>query len=384
MIKSYDDALVVLKNLMSNLPGNVYWKGWNGSYLGCNDRQAKLLGFESGDEIVGKTDFDLPWPKDHIQEYRANDLRIMQQGKAEVIEEIFGEEGDTVLSIKAPLKDERGDVFGVLGISIDITETKRMEQLKKEKEIAEKNAELMSILSGSVAHEVRTPLSIIKINADLLQLLDAGELFKSKEQSQNFSTQIKSICQAVRECSQVIDMLLVKLRKISVGAIEEGANVQLESCSIEKTIQQALAQYPFREDEKVCYQGGPEFFYQGDERLIKHVLFNLIRNALRAIKTAGKGEIFIQCCLDKNFNCIVFRDTASGIEPEYLPKIFNKFETTDDAHSGTGLGLAFCKLVMESYGGKIECHSEFGQFTEFTLLFPSVPLLKDGTFLNVI
>ncbi len=354
-----------------NMPGHVYWKNVHGVYLGCNDKQAKTLGFEFGDEVIGKTDFDLPWPQKIARQFHDNDQRIIEKGEAEIVEEKITDDGDTVLSIKAPIKNELGEIFGILGISIDITEKKRAEQFQKEKEIAEKNAELMNILSSSVAHEIRTPLSIIQINANLQQLLEEEELNFAPGKKQKFLLQTKNICQAVKECSQVIDMLLVKLKKISMTSNTEKKEL-LALCSIQDTIQRALGEYPFREGEKVHYTRTKEFVYQGDERLIKHVLFNLVRNSLNAIGEAQKGEIFIECRTNNKGNQLIFKDTALGISSDYLPKIFNKFETTDAAHSGTGLGLAFCKLVMESFGGSIECKSELNEFTEFTLTFPKV------------
>lgn len=68
-----------------------------------------------------------------------------------------------------------------------------------------------------------------------------------------------------------------------------------------------------------------------------------------------------------------FRDSGTGISADILPKIFDLFFS--QTHHGSGIGLAFCKIVMESYGGKIECKSAEGEFTEFILSFP--PISRD-------
>lgn len=360
---------------MKYVPGHVYWKDEKGVYLGCNDKQAQTLGLQFGHEVIGKTDFDLPWPKSSAKQFHANDQRIMRNGVAEAVEEKLNDEGGVVFSIKSPIKNEQGLVLGVLGISIDITDKKRAEQLQKEKEIAEKNAEVMNILSSSVAHEIRTPLSIVKINADIMAMSDVADYIRSPEEKKQFLGQMENIGQAIKECSQVIDMLLVKLKKVTTTASDTEKQELLMTCSIDEIIQSALAEYPFRKGEKELFHytlNKKKFIFQGHARLSKHVLFNLIKNALNAIQESGKGEIFIDCHPEGKFNCLIFKDTASGVPEEYLPKIFDKFETTDDVHSGTGLGLAFCRLVMESFGGRIECRSELGQFTEFILFFPKV------------
>lgn len=365
-------SALILANIMANMPGHVYWKDINGVYLGCNDKQARTLGFQFGYEVVGKTDFDLPWPRKSAEEFHENDKRIMLSGIAEAMEEKL-DENTFVFSIKSPIKNQDEQVYGILGISIDITEKKQIERLEKEKEIARKHAELMNILSGSMAHEVRTPLSIMKINADLMQMSDILEKIPETDEKQQFLNKMNNIHQAIKECTQVMDMFLIKLRKIATPELDQNT---FETCSIMETIQTALFEYPFRNNEKHWVHFKPkqafDFIYTGQKRLTKHVLFNLLKNALHVIKEAEKGEIFIECKKHEKFNQVIFKDTALGIPKNYLPKIFNKFETTDEANSGTGLGLTFCKLVMESYGGKIECRSEFGHFTEFVLSFPAV------------
>ncbi len=368
--ENFEFSTLLLENILINMPGHVYWKDINGIYLGCNDKQAKTLGLQFGYEVIGKTDFDLPWPEESAQKFHENDQRIIQSGIAETIEEQIDDEGSIVFSIKAPIQNKNGKIYGVLGISIDITDKKRAEQLQKEKEIALKNAELMNILSSSIAHEVRTPLAIVKINADLINLSDVAKDLPNEKKQTEFIDCMSNIQQAIKECSQVMDMLLVKLRRITSN---QSSKTDEETCSISQAIKAVLSEYPFRKNERqlIQYIKKIDFFYQGNSRLTKHILFNLLKNALNATHEAQKGEIFIQCKSGKNHNQLIFKDTALGISPEYLPKIFTRFETTNDAHSGTGLGLAFCKLVMESYGGKIECRSVLGEFTEFTLYFPN-------------
>lgn len=70
---------------------------------------------------------------------------------------------------------------------------------------------------------------------------------------------------------------------------------------------------------------------------------------------------------------IDYRDTATGIPKDFVDKIFDQFETKKNLHGGTGLGLAFCKMVMETcYKGSITCNSEEGKYTEFVLSFPKL------------
>lgn len=377
-IEQLEQEIFQLREIIDNFPGDVYWKNKKGIWLGVNKRghqSLQKMGFLSDfADVVGKTDSEIFGEKTS-KIYRGNDNIVIEQNREiSVEEETTLPSGKKVVkySTKKPLHNQQQEINGIIGISIDITEKKHLEKLEKEKEIAQKHSELMNILSSSIAHEIRTPLSIIKINADLIDLSEITDHIPKCPEKSQFLNCIANIHQAIKECTQVMDMLLVKLRKL---ATQDTHSNELDRCSISETIQTALFEYPFRENEKkwIHYiENNEDFSYFGHTRLTKHILFNLLRNALHVIQEAQKGEIFIDCQKGEKFNYLIFRDTALGIDSSYLPKIFNKFETTDDTHSGTGLGLAFCKLVMESYGGEITCRSELDQFTEFTLSFPAI------------
>ncbi|HBC72127.1 MAG TPA: histidine kinase, partial [Coxiellaceae bacterium] len=113
-----------------------------------------------------------------------------------------------------------------------------------------------------------------------------------------------------------------------------------------------------------------DFTYIGSDLLTKHILFNLIKNSLRAIKEVDRGKIYITLKHDGNFNYLLFKDTGSGISTQILESLFEQFK--GNGQDGSGLGLSFCKRTMKSYGGDITCDSKEGEYTEFTLSFPKV------------
>ncbi len=106
------------------LPAHIYWKDKEGVYLGCNQRQANSLGFKSPQEIIGKTDFDLPCSEASSNACVENDKEVIETGMPKIVEEptlVDGKEG-IVLSHKRPLKDSEGNIIGVLGVSIAFPE----------------------------------------------------------------------------------------------------------------------------------------------------------------------------------------------------------------------------------------------------------------------
>ncbi len=118
------------RTLVENIPQKIFIKNQNSVYISCNESYAKDLNIRP-DEIAGKTDYDF-YPKDLAEKYRGDDKRIMEAGTAEDIEERYIQNGQEVWvhTVKTPVKDENGNVIGILGIFWDITERKRAEEEK--------------------------------------------------------------------------------------------------------------------------------------------------------------------------------------------------------------------------------------------------------------
>ncbi|MCC2666308.1 MAG: sensor histidine kinase [Gammaproteobacteria bacterium] len=368
-----EDRLAILEGIIALMPGHVYWKDKEGVLLGCNDLQAKSLGFKTPSELIGKTDYDL-FSENEAKHIRNVDAKVMESGERVLAEETNSFSDGTysvLLSDKMPLRNSKGEITGIVGISIDITDRKKAEKFQIEKEVAEKNTAVMNILAGSIAHELRTPLSAINSHIDLLKLIIANKENTPIEKEARIEKGIYTIKLSIKEAAQVIDMILTKLRNVALGKVEDK---NFQKHSMLETVTEALETYPFKGQEKglISFKNREEdFTYTGDLILTKHVLFNLIKNDLQAIQEAAKGEITIEMSTkDGKFNQVFITDTAVGLSEEMLAKIFNKFETTDKTHSGAGLGLTFCKLVMESYGGEINCTAKEGQYTRFILSFP--------------
>lgn len=121
-----------LKDVIALAPGHLYWKDLQGVFLGCNDLQAIDAGLKCKEDIVGLTDFDMPW-KDDAESIRNVDARVIATGEAVVSEEnsqTFGGRQTIWLSRKEPLRDTSGRIIGLIGTSMDITAEKDAAQLQ--------------------------------------------------------------------------------------------------------------------------------------------------------------------------------------------------------------------------------------------------------------
>jgi signal transduction histidine kinase len=214
----------------------------------------------------------------------------------------------------------------------------------------------MAILSSSITHEIRNYLAAININ--IHANLSEDELRKIKEK--------------ISAADYVIGNLQQQIR--GVVATNKIDTKDFKRCSIIKNIEETLEQYPFKTEERllVTVEAIKDFEHMGDPILTKHILFNLIKNALRAISNADKGKIIIKLESGVKFNKLLFIDTATGVKKEFLSKMFDLFESQSTTQGGTGVGLSFCKLIMESYDGDIVCDSAKGEYTEFKLSFPCI------------
>jgi PAS domain S-box-containing protein/putative nucleotidyltransferase with HDIG domain len=145
------------RTLVENLPQKVFFKDRNSVYISCNENYARDLKIKS-EEITGKTDYDF-YPKGLAKKYRQDDKRIIETGGIEQIEEKYIEDGreSWVQTVKAPVRDEKGNVIGLIGIFWDITERKQAEEDRKQSYQKLQQAMQNAIQAIALTAETRDP-----------------------------------------------------------------------------------------------------------------------------------------------------------------------------------------------------------------------------------
>jgi signal transduction histidine kinase len=228
-------------------------------------------------------------------------------------------------------------------------------------------------VAATIAHEMRTPLATIRNQSRVLSrclpellagyqraveqqlvapTLSAAQLQYLHQINQHIDTEIS-------RANFIVDMMLASAR---AGTL---ARSDFADYSVKKCVDEALASYPFETSmrEKIRLRAGDDFTFFGSDVLLVYVLYNLFKNALHAIQSAGRGEVEIRL----SGRQLMVTDTGSGIPDDILPHVFEPFYST----GGTGLGLAFCRKVITAFGGNIQCESQAGKYTRFALSFPT-------------
>lgn len=242
------------------------------------------------------------------------------------------------------------------------------------------------VLVGDIVHDLRTPIAIIEdgadilgsISSDLSKVIKEASDLKSETLSSlnsgklNYVINDMSIAQkdSVRMINDFID---TTLRELSVAQKYQDGTIAYEElikCSSRRILENVLDSYPHRNNIKINECFPYDFFLMGNSILMMKVLFNLIRNAEEQIITNGKGEITITTKEAKDKNLLIIKDTAGGASPDVVENLFKEFFTTKK--NGSGIGLSFCKKIMQNFGGDLTCHSVFGESMEFTLSFPKI------------
>lgn len=219
-------------------------------------------------------------------------------------------------------------------------------------------------LANSIAHEMRNPLSQVQLCFEILK-----KHVERQSSAQQIKLEIENGQAAIQRGRQLIDIIL---REVSDTSPE---HEPVTMTSIHKAVDQAVSQYGFENEkviERIHLPQQDDFVVKLNETLFNFVIFNLIRNAIYYFDSYPDSQIEITTQIGSYEHVLIFKDTGPGIDEAIADKIFEDFFSYQKS-GGSGLGLGYCQRVMRSFGGRIECKSKLGEFTEFHLYFPIVP-----------
>ena len=252
-------------------------------------------------------------------------------------------------------------------------------------------------MAGSIAHEMRNPISAIKLSQESLPNLNSLDQLRNMtlEDLKLFNDHRAIVDKTIKLSNDIIDMTLDQL---SGKEIEKKDFV---FSHVNDIITDSISTYGYKSQEqkkRIKVNLKQNFVIHAVETPVKYILFNLIKNSLYYSKYFSDLEIEVgveeRQIGGRTYNTIYILDNGPGISTENTFKLFDDFFTSGKKE-GTGLGLAFCRRNMRAFGGDIICESEFGGFdkngnqlsgsTKFILLFPVISdeeLEQFGVFSN--
>jgi signal transduction histidine kinase len=269
-----------------------------------------------------------------------------------------------VIGHAVPELDDNNQVIGFVGTITDITEHKKIEDLKEAVIKAESADKLKSAFLATMSHELRTPLnSIIGFTGILLQKL-VGSLNTEQEK------QLRMVQGSANHLLVLINDVL-DISKIEAGQIVIFPETFDMAAAIQKSIEKVL---PIAEKKGLAltFSITPQsILILSDQRRVEQVLINLLNNA---VKFTEHGEVHLECQVDDHDLVVHISDTGIGIKPEDLETLFRPFQQVDNGISrqfeGTGLGLSICKRLVDLLGGQISVISEWGKGSTFSFTLP--------------
>jgi len=338
------------KRLLDNASDLIWAIDMEGCFIYINDN-IKAWGYKK-EELIGKPLLKILNTK-HIGKRQSNPIKlgIERTFEMEILDKL-GNVHNVVVS-SSPLPDDDGNIIGVMGIIRDVTEMQRLEEkLKVEERLAS-----LGRLSVGIAHEIRNPLSSVKMNLAILK----KRLAPSGDDLEHFTIAQNEVVSLERVMNELLDYARPSPLTFNY---EDPHEVIEEALAIAKT---ASISNNITIVKNFADAVPP---VQLDRGKVHQALLNIFLNAIQASHNGGTIEIETKIVNEpvKTFR-IVTTDHGEGIRPEELKYVFDPFYTTKQ--TGTGLGLSIVRNIVKNHNGDISIESEQGKGTNVYIEFPA-------------
>ena len=359
------------RNIIDNMHLGLVEMDLNHCVLYANQSYCQMVGYTS-EELLGQPLHPLIIRPEHMPALRE---RLAERnrgiaGSYELQVRTKQNEAKWLFIGAAPLLDEAKQPVGTIGINLDITHQKALENnLREAKQQAEDSARAKELFLANMSHEIRTPMNAIM---GMIQLLAKTPL--ASKQSNYLHAITTSAQNLLVIINDILDLSKLDAGKMTIERV--GFNVARLCAQVEKTLLYKAEEKGLRLNIKVSHLI-PDVVL-GDPYRITQILLNLAGNS---IKFTPKGEVTIECEVAGYHNgevivAFMVADTGIGIDPAYLENIFQEFSQEDSSitrkFGGTGLGLSICRSLARLMGGEIHIESEKnkGTISYFSLFLP--------------
>ncbi|MCE1246193.1 MAG: cell wall metabolism sensor histidine kinase WalK [Firmicutes bacterium] len=333
--------------LLSAMPEGVIALSASGEILFLNEAASRFTGISI--ENNEKCSLFKSWSIPEVEEFFRE-----REGKNTVITREISVPPYVFKLYLVPFGEDHDSVAGTMMIIRDITDLRRLEETRTR-------------FLGAISHELRTPLTIIK--GYIHTIIDEDEIQKSEFIKKALNTMDEETDRLTRLVNELLELSRLRSKKLSFDM----QTVKIEQL-VEETCQQMKNNAARMNIELTYDKPDTETEITADKDRIKQVVINLIDNAIKYTPSGGNVRIATGMA-GKNWFFEV-KDNGMGIAKEDLPFLFERFFRTEDKKkkklvSGTGLGMAIVKEIIDGHNGEIKVKSEEGKGTEITVLLPA-------------
>jgi PAS domain S-box-containing protein len=338
--------------VIDNIPQLISWKDINSKYLGCNSNFARVAGLSTPNEIINKTDYELPWKVSEAESFFEIDQLVMDTNKPEyhiILPQLQADKKEAWLDAnKIPLHNINKEVVGLLSTYEDITERIKTEKILKKSEKKYKDAYNRAEFYKDVfAHDV----------SNILQgILSSIELCKLSLKITQTQISLEDLYDMIEDQVNRGAKLVSNIRKISSTNDFENSITPINVCNlIDISLENIRNMFPKKQIFSKCNTEYEVIFVKANS-LLQDVFENILHNAVKHNKNS---IIEIQVNILKevqdkiNFIRLEFIDNGLGIPDAQKLTIFQKGTLESSSFNRLGLGLSLVKKLVESYQGKI-------------------------------
>ncbi len=365
---------LIYDTVLSSLTDFAYVFDRQGKFLFANRALLELWGLTL-EQAVGKDFYDLKYPADLAAKLHRQVEQVFTTGKGLTDETPYTSPtgaGGYYEYIFTPVLSAEGTVQAVVGSTRDISTRKRLEvereQLLSSERAARNEAERAGRMKdeflATLSHELRTPLTAIMGWAHVLRTspADPSKIAQGIETIDRNARAQREIIEDLLDMSRIISgKVRLDLQRVDLAAVAQAA---LETVTPAAEAKGVHLQVVFDSS------AGP---VSGDPNRLQQAFWNLLSNAIKFTPSGGQVQMTI-APVHSHLEVSV-TDTGEGIQPEFLPYVFDRFRQADGSatrkHGGLGLGLAIVKQLIELHGGTIRVTSPGrGLGSTFTIELP--------------
>jgi len=359
-LKKYDDMQIdkiiaektKTEAIIFSIADGIVMTDREGEILLINQKARDILGIEPGD-LEGKFIWNSISKKQLIDVL--NELLNIPDGTKEPKTKEVDLSGETYSRfykiITAPVTTVKGEKLGVVTVLRDITLEKEIDKMKDD-------------FLHSITHDLRNPMTSIRGFLKFLSDGVGGPI--TEQQKRMIETMDRASVRLLGMINDILDLAKLESKRMDIQLSD--ANLVEITQKVLDLLQPQILKKSIETKIEV-YNEKKDVYIRCDAKLIERVINNLVGNALKF--TPENGKITISFIDNEDRVEVNVSDTGEGIPPDYLDKIFEKFQqVAGQRKGGTGLGLTICKYIIETHKGKIWVNSKLGEGSTFSFYIP--------------